>query len=80
MWSHRSRAWDPAAEPDTEIQFTPALDGLRVTPSWEAGTAPAFLFNEYSGFGQGADVYLLDDPLAAVDAHVGKHLWNSQAK
>lgn len=24
-----------------------------------------------------ADVYLLDDPLAAVDAHVGKHLWNN---
>jgi len=23
----------------------------------------------------GADIYLLDDPLAAVDAHVGAHLW-----
>ena len=23
-----------------------------------------------------ADIYLLDDPLSAVDAHVGKTLWN----
>ena len=23
-----------------------------------------------------ADIYLLDDPLSAVDAHVGKHLWH----
>ena len=24
-----------------------------------------------------ADVYLLDDPLSAVDAHVGRHLFDS---
>ncbi|KAG0263816.1 Multidrug resistance-associated protein 1 [Mortierella polycephala] len=24
-----------------------------------------------------ADIYLLDDPLSAVDAHVGKHLWDN---
>jgi ATP-binding cassette subfamily C (CFTR/MRP) protein 1 len=23
-----------------------------------------------------ADIYLLDDPLSAVDAHVGKHLYD----
>ncbi|KAG0327662.1 hypothetical protein BG004_002731, partial [Podila humilis] len=26
---------------------------------------------------QDADVYLLDDPLSAVDAHVDRHLWNN---
>lgn len=26
---------------------------------------------------QDADVYLLDDPLSAVDAHVDQHLWNN---
>lgn len=25
---------------------------------------------------QNADVYLLDDPLSAVDSHVGKHLFD----
>ena len=24
----------------------------------------------------GADVYLLDDPLSAVDSHVGKHIFD----
>lgn len=26
---------------------------------------------------QNADVYLLDDPLSAVDAHVGKHIFEN---
>jgi ABC-type sulfate/molybdate transport systems ATPase subunit len=26
---------------------------------------------------QDADIYLLDDPLSAVDAHVGQHLWQN---
>ena len=25
---------------------------------------------------QNADVYMLDDPLSAVDAHVGKHIFD----
>jgi ABC-type multidrug transport system fused ATPase/permease subunit len=33
----------------------------------------SFLFVRFAG----ADVYLLDDPLSAVDAHVGRHLFTA---
>jgi hypothetical protein len=38
------------------------------------------IFLEYQLYCRSADCYLLDDPLSAVDAHVGKHLFEKCIK
>jgi ATP-binding cassette subfamily C (CFTR/MRP) protein 1 len=71
---YRRTLWECALEPDLAV--LPAGDqteigerGINLSGGQKARVALARAV--YSD----ADVYLLDDPLAAVDAHVGQHLY-----